>query len=64
MKIFRYVTKKLLFIKAISYRKNYAAAGSESWSERGISILKCSVSQMPKLNVMFNIIAKLCYYAG
>ena len=30
MKIFRYVIKKLLFIKAISYRKNYAAAGSES----------------------------------
>ena len=50
MKIFRYVIKKLLSTKAISYRKNYAAAGSESWSQRGISILKCSVSQRPKTN--------------
>ena len=52
MKIFRYVVKKFLSTKAISYRKNYSAAGSESWSQRGISILKCSVSQRPKTNAM------------
>ena len=52
MKIFRYVIKKLLSTTAISNRKIYAAAGSESWSQRGISILKCSVSQRPKTNVM------------
>ena len=43
--------KRLLSTKAISF-KNYAAAGSESWSQRGISILKCSASQMPKTNAM------------
>ena len=61
MKIFRYFIKKMLSTKAISY-KNYAAAGSESWSQRGISILKCSVSQRPKTHVIFNITAKLYYY--
>ena len=62
MKIFRYLIKKFLSTKAISYRKIYAAAGSESWSQRGISILKCSVSQRPKTHVIFNITAKLYYY--
>ena len=52
MKIFRYLIKKLLSTKSISYRKIYAAAGSESRSQKGISILKCSVSQRPKTNVM------------
>ena len=56
MKIFRYLIKKLLSTKAISYRKIYVAAGSESWSQRGISILKCSVSQRPKTNVMLNYV--------